>query len=179
MEDQYGFLPVIYTKVSWISLSNSTCQIPLSGFRLTFIPLLVMIGPALMTALPDATGEETRLSSPSLLLLLRRPQICRLASDISLDWSQRAKVITKTSCTHWHQQDAVVGPTQLGDAVQKHCWHPLVSVFDETENLEGEAPHLALAVLENRRLGIFVATESKEMDEACKKWLWFTVCPEN
>lgn len=48
--------------------------------------------------------------------------------------------------------------------MQKHRRHPLVSVFDETENLKGEAPHLALAVLENRRLGIFVATGSEQMD---------------
>lgn len=45
------------------------------GFRLTFIPLLVIIGPALITALPDATGGEARLSVSSLLLR-RRPQIC-------------------------------------------------------------------------------------------------------
>lgn len=156
-------------------MSNSSLQ----DFRLTFVPLLVMIGPALMTALPDATGEETRLSVSSLLLR-RRPQICQLTSDISLDESQRAKVISKTPRTYWHQQDAVVCPTQLGDTVQKHRWHPLVSVFDETEHLEGEAPHLALAVLEDRRLGIFVATESKQMAVHVKKLhLWFNVCPEH
>lgn len=78
-------------------------------------------------------------------------------------------MILETPWTYWHQQNAVVCPTQLGDTVQKHCWHPLVSVFDETENLEGEAPHLALAILENRRLGIFVAAESKQMDVHVKK----------
>lgn len=37
-------------------------------------------------------------------------------------------------------------------------------MFDESENLKGKASHLALAVLENCRLRVFVATDSKHTD---------------
>lgn len=56
-----------------------------------------------------------------------------------------------------HEQDAVVRAAQFGDAVQEHGWHLLVSVLDESEDLEGKTPRLALAVLEDRRLRVFTA----------------------
>lgn len=35
-------------------------------------------------------------------------------------------------------------------------------VFDESENLEGETPHLTLPVLQDCGLRVFVATEQEE-----------------
>lgn len=54
-----------------------------------------------------------------------------------------------------YEQDAVVRAAQFGDAVQEHGWHLLVSVLDESEDLEGKTSRLALAVLEDRRLWVF------------------------
>lgn len=56
-----------------------------------------------------------------------------------------------------HEQDAVVRAAQFGDAVQEHGRHLLVSVLDESEDLEGKTPRLTLAVLEDRGLGVFTA----------------------
>lgn len=56
-----------------------------------------------------------------------------------------------------HEQDAVVRAAQFGDAVQEHGWHLLVSVLDESEDLEGKTSRLTLAVLEDRRLWVFIA----------------------
>lgn len=37
-------------------------------------------------------------------------------------------------------------------------------MFNKTENLEGKTSHLALSILENGRLWVFVATVSKHTD---------------
>ena len=66
------------------------------------------------------------------------------------------------SYTYWHEHDAVVCSAKLGDTVQKHGRHLLVSVFNKTENLEGKASHLTLPILKNCRLWVFVAAVSKE-----------------
>lgn len=58
------------------------CQTTPLRLRLLFVPLLVMIGPAVMTALPDATGGESRLSTSSRLR--RRPQICQSHHQIPI-----------------------------------------------------------------------------------------------
>lgn len=63
---------------------------------------------------------------------------------------------------YWHEQDAVICPAKLGDAVQEHSRHLLVSVFYETEHLEGKTTHLTPPVLKNRRLWVFVAPVSKD-----------------
>lgn len=67
-----------------------------------------------------------------------------------------------------HEQDAVVRAAQFGDAVQEHGWHLLVSVLDESEDLEGKTPRLALAVLEDRRLWVFTApAENTRVGSRC------------
>lgn len=118
-----------------------------------------MIGPAVITAFPDAAGGDTGLSSPSRLR--RRPQICQSCHQISGTHSEPQTEICYF-CTYWHEHDAVVGPTKLGDAVQKHSRHLLVSVFDKTENFKGKTPHLTLPILENCRLRVLIAAVSKE-----------------
>lgn len=71
------------------------CQtIPLRAKSL-FIPLLVMIGPAVMTAFSDAAGGESSLSTSSRLR--RRPQICK--SNISPHLGQKA---------HSHKQSLII-----------------------------------------------------------------------
>ena len=131
-----------------------------------------MIGPAVMTAFPDAAGGESRLSASSRLR--RRPQICQSHHQISVlievrrhRGSHKPRVVIFFFfffCSYWHEHDAVICSAKLGDTVQKHRRHLLVSVFDKTEDLEGETSHLTLPVLENRRLRVFVAAESNEYD---------------
>lgn len=57
---------------------------------------------------------------------------------------------------HW----TVIGTTEFGDTVQENRWHFLVLVFDETEDLEREAPHLTLAILKHSCLWVFVTAVS-------------------
>lgn len=135
---------------------------------LLFSPLLVMIGPAVMTAFPDAASGESRLSASSRLR--RRPQICQSHQQISVlievrrhRGSHKPRVVI-LFYSYWHEHDAVVCSAKLGDTVQKHRRHLLVSVFDKTEDLEGKTSHLTLPVLENCRLWVFVAAESNEYD---------------
>ena len=124
-----------------------------------------MIGPAVMTAFPEAAGGESKLASPSRLR--RLPQICQSRHQVSAlievrthMGSHRFRVVI--FYTYRHEHDAVVCPAQLGDAVQKHGGHLLVSVFDKTENLEGKTSHLTLPVLKNCRLWVFGAAVSEE-----------------
>ena len=83
--------------------------------------------------------------------------------------------------TYRHEHDAVVCPAKLGDAVQKHCGHLLVPVFNKTENLEGETSHLTLPVLQNCRLWVFIAAVSNEYNThthicLCTHWKWWIWC---
>lgn len=55
------------------------CQTIPERVGLLLVPLLVMIGPAVITAFPDATGGESKLSPSSRLR--RRPQICQSQSS--------------------------------------------------------------------------------------------------
>lgn len=92
------------------------------------------------------------------------------SADFSPHRGQEAQRESQTeSCdfsfySYWHEHDAVVCSAKLGDTVQKHRRHLLVSVFDKTEDLEGKTSHLTLPVLENCRLWVFVAAESNEYD---------------
>lgn len=140
-------------------ISQNVKTIPVR-VSLLFIPLLVMIGPAVMTAFPDAAGGESRLSSPSRLR--RRPQICQSHHQILALTEVRGHKLRSWFCTYWYEHDAIVCPAKLGDTVQKHSGHLLVSVFNETENLEGKTSHLTFPILKNGRLRVFVAAVWKE-----------------
>lgn len=62
--------------------------------------------------------------------------------------------------SHWHEHWTVVCSTQLGHAVQEDGGHLLILVFYETEDLKGKAAHLALPVLKDGGLGVFLTAGS-------------------
>lgn len=84
------------------------------------------------------------------------------SSDVNPHWGHRTQTVIHDFNTYRHEHYAVVRPAKLGDAVQEHSWHLLVSVFDETENLKGKTARLTLPVFKNSRLWVFVAAVSKE-----------------
>lgn len=69
------------------------------------------------------------------------------------------------SLEHPYRQEhgAVVGSAQLGHTVKEDGGHLLVLVLDKAEHLEGEPAHLALPVLKNRCLRVFITSAGPEM----------------
>ena len=60
-------------------------------------------------------------------------------------------------CAYGRERGAVVGTAQFGDAVKEDGGHLLVAMLDEAEHLKREPAHLALPVLQHRRLRVLMA----------------------
>lgn len=71
--------------------------------------------------------------------------------------------------SHWHEHRTIIGPTQLGDTVQKDGGHLLVLVLHKAEHFERKAAHLALSILKDGGLGVFFTADSIKLGKSCQK----------